>query len=107
MRKLADTDLTQTSSLRVSREGSNYLYSLRQIIGQSNPETLKKIAVLEDELQKLTSTHFGESFLQIADEMDKLGLTEIMLQEMDIKARELTFSTTSDWLRRVYGQKAA
>ncbi|MBI2040466.1 hypothetical protein HYT18_05355 [Candidatus Microgenomates bacterium] len=107
MRKLAGTDLTQTSSLLISSEGVRYLNSLKQLLGQSNPETLRKIAVLEDEFQNLTGTRFVNTFLQIADEMDRLGLTEIMLQETDPKSRELTFSTTSAWLRHVYGQEAA
>lgn len=107
MQQLAETDQTQISSSRISKEGTTYLQALKKLFGQSNPLTLRRIAVLEDELQNLTSTRFHESFLKIADEMERLGLVEIQLKEIDLKASDLSFSITPDWLRRVYGQQAA
>lgn len=107
MKKLADVDQTRMNSLQIAHIGMTYLNSLRQLLGRANPETLRRIAVLEEEVQSLTSGRFNESFLQIADEMEELGLVEMVLANMDLRAREPVFNVTPDWLRRFYGQQAA
>lgn len=107
MKKLADTDQTRINSLQIAHIGTTYLNSLRQFLGQANPEKLRRIAVLEEEVQSLTSAHFNESFLQVADKMEELGLVEMELANMELGAREPFFNVTPNWLRRVYGQQAA
>lgn len=107
MKKLADVDQTRINSLQIAHIGTAYLGSLRQFLGQANPETLRRIAVLQEEVQSLTSTRFNENFLQVADEMEELDLVEMELANMNLRAREPVFNVTPDWLRRFYGQQAA
>lgn len=107
IRRTVDTDLTLINSLKIDEIGLNYRTSLAHFLGQVPAEVIRRIAVLEDELKSLTGSHFSEIFLEIADEMDKLGLVEIQAESVGTRNSSRFFSVTPDWLRRVYRQQAA
>lgn len=107
IRRTVDTDSTSINSLKIEDIGKNYRISLTTFLGQVPVGIIRKIAVLENELKNLVGGHFSKTFLEIADEMDKLGLAEIQAESMSSIYRLQFSSVTPDWLRRIYGQQAA
>lgn len=95
------TDVAWRASMEIQKTSLNFLRNLRSILSTDDAGSLEAIAVLGDKLEGYIKRDYPQEFLDIADQMDQLGIAEIApLPRFDRYGIDLT----PEWIRQYYGQ---